>query len=237
MTRKRVLRLLALLASALFAYVLLLCHPDPLFAHSLREGAIVLHSPRPLPARAHDIARAADARIARSPLYDRDHPTHIYLADTRARFALFSSYRYRVGGVAYGGLNRNVFMRPSDIERDRVVRWNGTEIPDERTLTYFIAHEAVHAMLSSRLGRLRYLELPTWQNEGYADYIAKAGAFDYARELQRYREGAPELDPVQSGLYLRYHLSVSYWLDRRGLSVRELLSLPADATGLDATIR
>jgi hypothetical protein len=237
MRRKRGLRLASLLVSAAVMYAALLCHPDPLFAYSVRGGTIMLHSPQPLPACAIDIARAADARVARSPLYDPRAVHHVYLSDTSWRFALFSSYRYRAGGVAYGGLTQNAFLRPSRLERDRLVRWDGSEVPAERTLSYFIAHEVVHAMLSAHLGRLRYLRLPTWQNEGYADYVAKAGTFDYARELQRYRQGAPELDPARSGLYLRYHLSVSYWLDRRGLSVAQLLSLPEEATGLDAALR
>jgi hypothetical protein len=222
-----------MLATGTALYIALLCHPDPLFAYNLREGAIVLHSPRPLPLRAREIARDADARVARSPLYDRSVTHHVYLCDTSACFVFFSNYRYRVGGVAYGGLNGSVFVRPSHIERDRLIGPSGREVQGERTLTYFIAHEVVHAILCQSLGRVRYQQLATWQNEGYADYIAKAGAFDYAQEARRYRDGAPELDPAQSGLYLRYHLFVSYWLDQRGLSVRQLFSLPPDAPHID----
>lgn len=109
-----------------------------------------------------------------------------------------------------------------------MVRWGGTEVDGERTLTYFIAHEVTHALLAKHLGRLGYLRLPTWINEGYADYLAKAGAFDYERELRQYRQGASDLDPAKSRLYNRYHLAVSYWLDKRGLNVGQLLALPDD---------
>lgn len=228
MTGKPWIRGLTMLATALALYIALLCHPDPLFAYNLREGTIVLHSRRPLPPRGREIARDATARVARSPLYDDTTTYDVYLCDTLACHVLFSNYQYRVGGVAYAGLNANIFLRPSHIERDRLIGPSGREVPGERTLTYFIAHEVVHAMLSRSLGRVRYQRLATCQNEGYADYIAKAGAFDYAQAARRYRDGARELDPVQSGLYLRYQLFVSYWLDQRGLSVQQLLSLPPD---------
>jgi hypothetical protein len=235
MRTRRWIRVLTLFAMAVAMYLVLLCNPDPLFAYSVREGTIVLHAPQPLPTSAQNIARDADARLARSPLYDAHGHHHVYLSDTALRFALVSNYKYRAGGVAYGALTANVFVRPANLERDRLIRANGTEVPGERTLTYFIAHEAVHAMLAAHLGRLRYLALPTWVNEGYADYIAKAGAFDYTRQLRRYRDGDPELDPTHSGLYLRHHLFVSYWLEQRGLSVDQLLALPADIAQLGSS--
>lgn len=210
------LRSLTMPASAAALYAGLLCYPDPLFAYHVREGAVALHSPRPLPARAHAIARDADARVARSPLYDATAQYDVYLCDTPWRFALFSAHRYRAGGVAYGALTTNVFLRPSSIERDRLIRFDGSELPEERTLTYFIAHEVVHAMLTKSLGRIAYQRLATWQNEGYADYIAKAGAFDGVSEH-------PDPD-------LRYHLRVRYWLDQRRLSVTQMLALPDRAT-------
>lgn len=226
MRRRSWLRAASLFALATASYIGLLCQPEPLFAYSLREGSIMLHYPAPLPRQARDVARDADARIASSPLYDARVVHHIYVADTPLRFAILALHRYQAAGVAYGGLTQNVFLRPVTFAHNRVIRADGSLVPGERTLSYFIAHEAVHGMLSSRLGRLGYLRLPTWKNEGYADYVAKAGAFDYARELQRLHAGAVELDPARSRLYLRYQLSVSYWLQKRGLSVEQLLTQP-----------
>jgi hypothetical protein len=145
---------------------------------------------------------------------------------TQTEFALFALNRHRAGGIAYG-LTSNVWLRPTNIERD-LIRSTGEEVPGERTLTYFIVHEIVHGMLSKHIGRWRYLQLPTWLNEGYADFVAKDGRFDFAATHKRYVEGAPELDPERSRLYLRYQLMVSYWLEIRGLSVEQLLRLPPD---------
>jgi len=38
---------------------------------------------------------------------------------------------------------------------------------------------------------------------------------------------------LRPGLYLRYHLHVAYWLERRGLSVEQLLALPPAAAKVE----
>lgn len=55
--------------------------------------------------------------------------------------------------------------------------------------------------------------------------------------LATHRAGTLELDPAKSGLYLRDHSFVSFWLDQRGLSGRELLSLAASETGVGSIDR
>jgi hypothetical protein len=47
------------------------------------------------------------------------------------------------------------------------------------------------------------------------------------------RTGDPELDPVRSGLYLRYHLLVAYLLDRKGASVDELLNMDFNSAAIE----
>jgi hypothetical protein len=52
-------------------------------------------------------------------------------------------------------------------------------VPGDRTLTYYIAHELAHTMVARRIGRRSYHALAPWQQEGYADYVGKGGAFDF----------------------------------------------------------
>ena len=47
---------------------------------------------------------------------------------------------------------------------------------------------------------------------------------------------APEMDPRRSGLYRRYELLVDYLLDRRGMSVAELLSAPLDQRQIESQL-
>jgi hypothetical protein len=77
-------------------------------------------------------------------------------------------------------------------------------------------------------GRWRYARLPQWVDDGYADYIARD--IDLGEALAKMKEGARELDPRRSGLYLRYHLMVAYLLDKKQVRLQELLtSAPARA--------
>ena len=46
--------------------------------------------------------------------------------------------------------------------------------------------------------------------------------------LAQLRRGDPEMDPQRSGLYLRYNLLVAYLLDRKRISVHEMLSQEFD---------
>jgi hypothetical protein len=228
--------LLSLLVVAA-AYGALLVWPHPLFAYEARAGNVVLHARSPLPARAVEIAEAARARVARSPFYVPQDTYDVFLCDSSASFAFFVPQSHRVGGSAAVYVSRNIFLRPSRIERDRLVGYSGVEPSGERTLTYFIAHEITHIMVARRLGRWGYLRLEDWQQEGYADYVGKAGAFDFAAVRDELRRDAPALDPARSGLYLRYHLLVAQLLDHQGVTPQDLLAAPMDAQPLERTLR
>ena len=235
--RVRWFRRAALLAAALLAaYVAIFLFPQPLFAHEARVPNVVLHAPAPLPPSATAIAAAARARLAASPFFDAADTYDVFLCDTPARFAWFAPLHPGVGGIAYTALNGDVFLRPSRPDDDRLVGPSGTAVPGERTLTYYVAHEITHVMVARRIGRVAYHRLAVWQQEGYADYVAKAGAFDYVATLRDFRAGARALDPAASGLYLRYHLLVAYLLEQRGLSPAALLGAPMSSAPVERAL-
>ena len=72
-------------------------------------------------------------------------------------------------------------------------------------------------------------------DDGYADYIARD--IDYATALQKFKEGARELDPARSGLYVRYHLLVAYLLEKKRLSIDELLFSAPDRGLVEAEVK
>ena len=223
-----------LLLAAFAAYMALLLQPGPLFAHEVRYENVVLHSPQALPPQALDVARRARERLARSPFFEAQDRYDVYLCDTPGLFSLLS-LKPGAGGVAQIYFGGNTFLRPSRIERDRLIGPRGSEVPGDRTLTYYIVHELTHTMLARRIGRVAYHGLTTWQQEGYADYVAKE-AFDFEGVRAAFRAGTRELDPQQSGLYLKYHLLVAEALDRQGLSPEALLAAPHEAAPLEARL-
>lgn len=236
-TRRILGRVALVLGVAIAGYVAVLLYPRPLFAFSARETTIFLHAQEPLPEAAATVLREARARVELSPFYDPQDTYDVYLCGGERAFTAFALWDRGAGAVAQWLLTGNVFLRPSHVERNRLVGPSGNETPGERTLAYFIAHEIAHVMVARRIGRRRYARLELWQVEGYADYVAKAGAFSFAETRAGLRAGTRELDPQRSGLYLRYHLLVAYLLDHEGMSPAELLAGPLAQEPVERAVR
>jgi hypothetical protein len=211
--------------------------PQWLFAYAIDERGVRLHSRTTLPPVAADIVEDARRRVARSPLYRPTDTYDLFLCDTARLFSFFTLWDRNAGGVTDWALTGNIFLRPAHVDRNRLVGPSGREAADERTLAYFIAHEMMHTLVVRAIGRVRYLRLERWQTEGYADYVAKAGAFDYEANLRAFRAGDVDLDPVRSGLYRRYHLLVASWLDRQHRTVDALLAAPIPQTSVEIALR
>jgi len=235
--RRFVCRCALVVAVAIGGYLALLLHPQPLFAFSVRDAAIVLHAREPLPLAAQGVLADATRRVAASPFYDPQATYDAFLCDDVRTFTAFTLWNRGAGAVSQWDLTGNIFLRPSHVDRNRLVGRSGKETPGERTLSYFIAHEVTHTMLARRIGRLRYARLQRWQVEGYADYVGKAGDFDFEKTLAAFRADTRELDPKRSGLYLRYHLMVAYLLDRQGMTPEALLAGPIEKTEIEQRLR
>ena len=59
-----------------------------------------------------------------------------------------------------------------------------------------------------------FIDLPRWLSDGYPDYIAKQ-SFDFESNLAQFKNNKWRLSE-ESGLYVRYHLFVSFLLDKYG---------------------
>lgn len=218
------------------AYAGVALNPSLLFAHELRVENIVAHSRAPLPAQAEAMLREARARLAQSPWFDAGERYDVYFCGSSALFTFFLPWERNVGAASLTGLTGNVFVRPANIAADRLIGPRGTEVPGERTLTYFLAHELTHTAMARRLGRVTYHRLEVWQQEGIADVVGKAGAFDFEQERQRFLRGERELSPTESGLYLRYQLMVEA-LRREGESWDDIVRPGRTADEVEARLR
>jgi len=232
-------RTLLVLFVSTSVYAALVLYPQMLFAHEVRAGNVVLHARAAMPRQAAEIAENARRRLAASPFYDAADTYDVFFCDTPGLFTLFTLWDHGAGGVTQVYFAGHIFLRPAHIERDRLVGPSGKEAPGDRTLTYFIAHELTHTATARHLGRWRYFRLARWQQDGYADYVGKGGhdgTFDFDATLRDFRAGTRELQPAQSGLYLRYHLLVAYLLDRAGMTPEALLSEPRDQVSVEQAL-
>jgi hypothetical protein len=218
-------------------YLALIAFPGPLFSYQARLENITIFSDAPIPPAVDDVLRDARQRLRKSPLNDPTLQHRIFICNRNWRFALFANTDYGAGGVTKAWLNRNIFLRRSDFERNRLIGPSGRETPGERTLAYFVAHEITHALEVYRLGRVPYLRLPAWKREGYADYVARDSDGLLCDRLAAFRRGAVEMDPKLSGLYLRYLLFVSYLLDRERVPAEVMLRRNDDEAKLESVLR
>jgi hypothetical protein len=221
-------------ATATVVYAVLLCYPQPLFAYELTHAGITVHATTPIPPAMRDTLERVRARLDRSPLrHTLGHP-EVFICQPRWLFALFARTNYQVGGIA-NALGQNVFLRESDMEHDRLIGPGGQPVAADRPLSYFIAHELMHIAQLRHLGPVNYFRLPRWTNDGYADYVARD--IDLGGALKKFGEGARELNPSLSGLYLRYHLMVAYLLEKKRTDLGALLDAPPDAETIERELR
>ncbi|HEY6723511.1 MAG TPA: hypothetical protein VI197_05740 [Polyangiaceae bacterium] len=221
-------------AAIIAAYVALLLRPEALLAHEVRVQNLALHASNPLPPEAERLAEQVLARIQRSPFYDAREVYRVFLCSSPAEFAFFAREQRNVGAISMVGLTGHAFVRPSDIRQKRLIGPKGRLLHDDRDLVYFITHELAHTMVARRVGRLQYLRLAVWQQEGYADTLAKEH-FDYERMLSAFLRKDRRLDPGASGLYLRYQLMFESQL-RTGLTAQQLLAEPRDPAPVEALL-
>ena len=229
----------ALAGIGLFAgYSLMLCVPQPFFAHSVRAGGIVVYSDRPLAeGAARNVLQLALGKLAKCPLYAMHPDASVYVCNSRWREALFFNKHYGVGGVSPYPLTTNVFLRGAAFEDNRLISRSGIPVPGDRTLDYYVAHELTHELTGRLVGPLGFYKMPQWVREGYADYVGK-GNFNYAEARQAFLTGALEMDFQGSGLYSRFHLLVAYLLDHQHWSVDRLLHEPwPDQVEVESAIR
>jgi hypothetical protein len=237
---RRFLIRLALTAVAMVgAALIVLCTPQPLFAYYVAYGRYQVWSDRPIEPQIRPVLDDVTRRISRSAIYRPDQRFRIFICNDPWRLALYSQrFSGAMGGAADTALTRNVYIRRADIPRNRLIPpsgWDAAKMSG-RPLSYYIAHEIAHVMESRAFGRATSVRFPTWLNEGYADYVAKAGDFDLARNVRDLRAGALEMDPKASGLYRRHHLEVAYLLDRDGMTIGQLYANPPDEAALRARI-
>lgn len=217
-------------------YALVLSYPQSFFHYRVRYQNLTLYSDKPLPAISTSLLKETQTRLLKSPIYDPKNHYQIFICHDLNRFAFFANINYRVGGINYALFNRNTFLRNAHIVKNRLIGPSGREVPGERSLVYYFTHEVTHGVTAKKTGNLAYFRLPAWVREGYADYVAK-GNFDFQTNVKLFKAGVREMNPAQSGLYLRYHLLVAYVLDIQKASVDELLGGKFNQSSIETTLR
>ena len=204
----------------------LIVWPKPLFAYSLATGKVVLASDRPIPATAGDrMLRDCERLLERSPLRPEGARYRLYIANEQWRRRIYFFRHAAALGVSYYyGLGGSAFLSGADFATGRLVH-RGYLAPPPRTLAYFCAHELTHIVTGEHVGVVNLLRMPEWVREGIADYVAIENRESF--EQLRQSLGDRPVDPLMMqtyGSYPRYRLLVTYFIEKQGWSVAQLLN-------------
>lgn len=234
---KRILLTLSIGIGALaILYLVLLCYPGPLFSVGYEYHQFEIHSNELIPEEIESVLDDVERRISNSELYSNTQKFSVYLCQSDWMYFLFSR-NLNSGGICNFSLSRNVFIRECDIKSNQLIPPENWVFPlDDRPLSYFIAHELTHSM-QSNMDRFMNLKVPGYIMEGYADYIAKSTEADMEAYWTKFYAGDPIMDP-ENGLYNKYHLFISYFIDQKCYTFSKLIEEKPDLDVLEAlTIR
>jgi len=197
--------------------------PDPLFAYSAGSGKIIAHSDQPIPAAGGEaLLRDCEALLARSPLKAESAHYHLYVTNADWRHYLYFYPDLKAAGLAYGFAN-TAFLSGADFATGRHVKWSYVTTPP-RTLAFFCAHELTHIVEKEHLGVIASESQPAWVHEGFADYVGieHRQSFDELNAALGTREADVPM-MMAYGSYPRFRLLVTYFLEKKGRTVDELM--------------
>lgn len=208
-----------------FSYSLVLSFPSFLFEYYHKNENIFIYSDKPLSKNINSLSNKILDRVKISNYYDSSEIYRVYISNSSWRWKLVSNRLRDAGGVNYSLFRGNSFIRPSNIDDNRIIL-PGKNLADAevRDLIYFISHEIAHGMMAKKLGVLSFTSIPHWLKEGYADYVAKE-SFDFEKNIEQYIANEWRLT-TESGLYVRYHLMLAYLINHKGMSLKKIMANP-----------
>jgi hypothetical protein len=215
----------AAIAGVVLSYLALITWPSPLFAHSVSEGRLVVASDRPIPhAGGARLLRDCERLLERSQLMVEGRTYRINVTGADWLHRLFFLRSPVAGGIEYYlGFRATAFLSGADFEAGRLIKWDYVVTPP-RTLAYFCAHELTHVVVDEHVGVIGWFRRPEWVQEGFPDYVAieERQSFEELRDILGDRP--VDLRMMQTyGTYPRYRLLVSYFLEKQGWTVEQLL--------------
>jgi hypothetical protein len=206
-----------------FLYCIGISFPSFLYIHQFQHENVRIYSDQNLPPNITQISHEVLTRIKRSVYYNAQDEYKVFISNESWRWRLISNLRSHAGGFNIELRPNNSFIRPSVIAENRIVPPRSTMADaSERDLVYFIAHEITHGMMVNSTGLFTSLfKTKSWIKEGYADSIGKQ-SFDYAGNFAQLRSKENRLQ-ISSGLYVRYQLALMYLIEKKGMSLAEIV--------------
>lgn len=150
-----------------------IAYPQPMFFHSVKVGQFQFYADTEMDL--HDVEQVVArtvSRLEKSELFDAEVNLSVFIVPNSWKRQLLFLPAANAGGAVYYPLaRRNIYLSEVDFEKDRLIFSDGYSPDGNRTLSYFLAHEAAHIFTGNVVGVLGLFQLPVWLREGYADLV------------------------------------------------------------------
>ncbi|MGI9036298.1 MAG: hypothetical protein ACR2GD_09700 [Pyrinomonadaceae bacterium] len=220
-----------LLITVFTAYGLIIIFPQFLFAHEVSYKNFNVYARQPLDENVYRVLDAAEARLLKSPIYDKRQTEKIFISDSFSFYNLLSPTSRKSFANTLPGIG-NIRINQSDIERDLVFR-DAAEY-NQRSLSGVIAHEVTHNLVRRKFGLLNsFVSLPKWKDEGYSEYVTGETTLSFDEGVQLWKENQADDSKYN---YFKYQQMVKYLLDDEKISVEELFTKDFDEKELSAKV-
>lgn len=228
----RTYRIFNYVFGALFiAYFLTIAFPQYLFANEVSHDKFKVYSRRSLDENTIKVLDSAEARLAKSSIYDESVARKVFLTDSYGFYSFLSNKAFRSFANSVPLLD-NILINKSDAASDLV--FMNRAVRNKRSLSGVIAHEVTHLFIRKKFGVSRTMfSIPTWKNEGYCEYIAVDTTISFEDGVNLWKEN-PADDSKYA--YFKYHQMVKYLLDDEKLSVEDLFNRDFDLKELEAKV-
>jgi len=214
--------------SLVAAYFLTVAFPQYLFAHEVSHKNFKVYSRQPLDENIDKVLDSAEARLAKSPIYDESIARKVFLTDSYGLYTFLSNKAFRSFANSIPGID-NILINKSDAAND-LVFMNRAE-HNKRSLSGVIAHEVTHLFIKKKFGWARVVAtIPTWKKEGYCEYVAGDDTLTYEEGIKYLKENPDKPS------YFKYYLMVKYLIEKEGLSVEDLFNRDFDEKKLETEV-
>ena len=213
------------------AYFLTLIFPQYLFAYEVSHKNFKVYARQPFDENITNVLDAAEARLLKSPIYDKELTERIFISDTFA----FYTFQYPLSQKSFASTLpgiENIRISTVDVNRDLV--FNNRKSDNQRSLSGVIAHEVTHNLIRKKFGLINsFTSLPNWKDEGYCEYVAGETTISFEEGKRRWKENPND---ASTYAYFKYHQMVKYLLDDEKISVEELFNRDFDKKELEAKV-
>ncbi|HEX8249049.1 MAG TPA: hypothetical protein VF599_12800 [Pyrinomonadaceae bacterium] len=213
------------------AYFLTLVFPQYLFAHRVSHQNFKVYARQPLDEKLNHVLDSAQARLVKSPIYEKDVTERIFISDTFAFYTFQNPLSRKSFGNTLPGTG-DIRINKADVAGDLVFR--DTQTDNRRSLSGVIAHEVTHNLIRRKFGLANSLvKLPSWKAEGYCEYVAGETTLSFEEGVRRWKENPHDESRYA---YFKYHQIVKYLLDDEKISVEDLFNRDFDLKELEAKV-